>query len=226
MKVMYDRIMMSSMLADEDRFRRIIDEAISNGKVEGFSAYLNETAKQKEKRRKKALVEQREAEEHARDLGIHNEVYGLDSKENKVPSPQTKKTAASSESDLAILIQQRVKGRMENFLGSLEEKFATKSKTGGRGNKNRTVILDQPPEEAFEAMVKRGQKGGTEANESAKTIPAKATKRGKKRSASVLVDDLNQAGRKSGEDDQETDTASTKKRMKRQGTRTECQEDE
>ena len=215
MKGLFERVMMSNMLADEERFRQIIDESISNGSVEGYSAYLNETTKQKEKRRKQALKEQQEAEEHAKELGIHSRVYEPVSKENEMPLQKTEKAAASTECDLAAPIQQRVKGRMENFMDNLEEKYASKPKNGGRGKKNRAVVLDEPPDVAFEAMAKRSQRGVTKGDELASEGPEHATQRSKKRSAEVLEDEVAREDVKPKEFSEETEFASKKKRKKK-----------
>ena len=219
MKGLYERVMMSNMLADEGRFRQIVDGAISDGTVEAFPVYLNETDKQKERRRKQALKEQQEAEEHAKDLGIHSRVYEVDSKENEVLLQRSKEAATSSECNLAALIQQRVKGRMENFVEKLEEKYATKPKKGGRGKKTGAVILDEPSGKAFEAMAKRSPKGMTKGDELVPEVPMTITGRGKKRSAEVSESEPAQEGKGPRAVDEDGKIASTRKRKKRQKAR-------
>lgn len=51
---LYSHIMLSDMLDDEERFRKIIDEAIKTGEVEDFPKYSGETEQRKASRMKTA----------------------------------------------------------------------------------------------------------------------------------------------------------------------------
>jgi DnaJ family protein C protein 9 len=53
------------------------------------------------------------------------------------------------------MIQQRNKGRSENFLDNLAEKYGAAPKKKG---KKRAQSPDEPPEEAFERTAKRKTK--------------------------------------------------------------------
>ena len=209
MKGVYERVMMSNMLTDEVRFRRIIDGAIDKGMVDGYTAYLDETQKQKERRMKRALKEQGDAEEHAKKLGIYDQVFTSNRTEETIPTQNTKKASNSSEGELAALIQQRVKGRMENFLDSLEEKYAGNSRKGGRGKRNGAVVLDEPPEEAFDKMAKRGKKGAADVDKLLQETSARAAKNSKKRPAEAMMDETPE------DVDEEEETSKKRRRLRR-----------
>ena len=144
MNAIYARVMMSDPLEDEERFRAILDGAIEKGEVEAYKAYTDESSKSKESRMKNARREGAEAHSYAKKLGVHDKLFG--------PGQKNGKKAGSGEDDLAALIQQRGKGRTENFLDNLEKKY---SKPAG---KKKRGAADEPSEEAFERMAKRGKK--------------------------------------------------------------------
>lgn len=97
----FEEVVFSSVLDDEDRFRGIIDRAIADGEVEGYKAYTQEPAKKKQRRHKRAEREAREAAEEKTKL-----------------KKRAKKDAG--ESDLAALIQSRQANRKEDFISRLE----------------------------------------------------------------------------------------------------------
>lgn len=146
MNAIYSRVMMSNPLEDEDRFREIIDGAIAKGEVEAYAAYTNESGKSKEARMKNARREGVEAQAYAKKLGVHDKLFDTGPKKSK------KGASAAGDADLAALIQQRGKDRTESFLDNLEQKYSK----GTRGKKRAAV--DEPSEEAFERMAKRGKK--------------------------------------------------------------------
>lgn len=74
--VVFERVMVSSVLDDEERFRGMIQAAIDAGEVEAYKAFTKETAKSKKERRKKAEGEQKEAEEYAKELGVWDVLFG------------------------------------------------------------------------------------------------------------------------------------------------------
>lgn len=96
----FENIVFSNVLDDEDRFRAIIDKAIKDGKVEGYEAYTQEPEKQRQARYKLAQKEAKEAEKHHKKLKREKKDKG--------------------DNDLAALIQGRQKSRMDAFISGLE----------------------------------------------------------------------------------------------------------
>ena len=128
-------IMLSNILDDEVRFREIIDRAIAAGEVQGFDAYVKESQKSKDKRRKKANREASEAEQHAKDSGVYEGPSGDNSKGKK--------------STLADMIQQRQKERASTFLDDLEAKYGGKGSMNGQTKSKKRKQNGESPEEAF-----------------------------------------------------------------------------
>ena len=150
MDKLYNEVMLSDVLEDDERFRGIIDAGIEAGEVEKFAAYSEETEKKRKARlaraEKKRAKEVKEAEEAREEL------------EQAKTSTSKKKRAASGESDLAALIQARQQSRtgaQESFFDRLEAKHAPKGKK--RGSE------DEPSEEAFVANRKVGKEGDAKA---------------------------------------------------------------
>lgn len=150
----FGTVMLSDMIDDEARFRAIIDEALMNGKVEAFKKYTEEGETAKTKRREKARKEKeretKEWEEGRKEREAEKEAAA--GKHGKKKS--RKDDTPGSMGDLAALIQQRQKGRQENFFDNLEAKYAPKGKKGMA-----TKPMDEPPEEAFAANRTRGSSG-------------------------------------------------------------------
>jgi DnaJ family protein C protein 9 len=136
----YESVMLSDILEDDDRFRKILDEEIAKGTVESYEAYErenNDEARQKAKdfeRKRREDYDKREAKKAA-----SGKAKG---------KPKAKKSDASGMADLAAMIQQRQKARNGSFFDSLEAKYAPK---GGK----RASPMDEPPEEAFAATAAR-----------------------------------------------------------------------
>jgi DnaJ family protein C protein 9 len=137
MDKIYEEVMCSNVLDDDERFRRIIDEAIAAGEVASHKKYTRESEATKQRRVKKAKNEESEAMELAEELGVKEKLFGTDTKGKK------SKKGGTDEAGLAALIQQRQKSRQENFFDHLEAKYA-----GGKKPKKRAA--DEPPEEAFQ----------------------------------------------------------------------------
>lgn len=146
----YESVLLSDILEDDDRFRGIIDEAISLGTVESYDAYErenNDTSRQKAKdaeRKRREAWDQRQAEQEAATTDASG-------KPNKKPRAKKSNSSAGGMADLAALIQQRQKARQGGFFDHLEAKYAPES---GRGAK-RASPMDEPSEEAFAAMAAR-----------------------------------------------------------------------
>ncbi|MCJ1445826.1 MAG: hypothetical protein MMC23_006331 [Stictis urceolatum] len=163
----FEEVMLSNVLEDEGRIRGYLDAAIEKGEVESFEKYTGESGKKREARRERARKEAEEAEEVADEMGIKDEVFGdgeadggeekakKDGKKAKKAKTAKKKGAKGSEADLAALIQQRHADRAaksESFFDNLEAKY-------GGGSKSKKRKADEPSDEAFAAMAKRGKKG-------------------------------------------------------------------
>ncbi|KAK0755448.1 hypothetical protein N5P37_012277 [Trichoderma harzianum] len=153
MDQVYERVMLSDVVEDDERFRKIIDEAIETGDVPSFPAYKKENKRKRAARAKAAKAEEAEAEELAKELGVHDKIFGGKTK--------GKKGKGSSEDDLAALIQKRQQDRAGDFFSHLEEKYGAKSAAGKKGKgKKRAVDEDEeePSEEAFQAAAARLKK--------------------------------------------------------------------
>lgn len=161
MDQVYESVMLSDVLEDDERFRSIIDAAIKSGDVPPFTAYTKESAKSKAARVKAAKAEGQGAEEYAKELGVHDKLFG-----NKKKGKKNKK---DDEMDLAALIQQN-QAKRANFLQDLEAKYAAPSKT--KTGKKR-VVEEEPSEEAFQAAAARLKKA--KASESSR--PTRSSKK-------------------------------------------------
>ncbi|KAJ5772995.1 Heat shock protein DnaJ [Penicillium paradoxum] len=136
MDAIYDTVMLSNVLDDDERFRAIIDQAIADEEVEDFERYSKESEKKKQQRVKKAQKEAREAEKLGKEI---------EDKKKKKASKGSK--AAANEDDLLAIITKRQQDRGAGFLARLEEKYAQPGKKRG--------VDDEPPEEAFAAVGAR-----------------------------------------------------------------------
>lgn len=150
----YDSVMLSNVVDDDERFRAIIDKAITDQGVEDFPKYSQESESKRQRRLKRAQKEAKEAEK----LGEE-----VEAKKKKKAGAASKaaKGAAAGEDDLLALITQRKQDRGQGFLAHLEEKYAGKAKGKKRG------AVDEPPEEAFAA---------TEARKKSKGVKSKSKK--------------------------------------------------
>lgn len=154
MDQVYERVMLSDVVEDDERFRKIIDEAIETGNVPSYPAYKKENKRKRTARAKAAKAEEAEAEELAKELGVHDKIFGGKAK--------GKKGKGSSEDDLAALIQKRQKDREGDFFSRLEEKYGAKLKGKGKGKKRAAQEDDEEPsEEAFQAAAARLKKAKT-----------------------------------------------------------------
>jgi DnaJ homolog subfamily C member 9 len=146
---LYENVMLSNVLEDDERFRRIIDEGIANGDVTAYAAYKKESKKKREARKKAAKAEAEEAEEMAKELGVHDQLFGGGGKGKEGKKAKAKaKDKGSSEDALKALIQQRSQGSLDSLIDSLEAKYGGGSK-GKKGKKK----ASEPTEEEFEAAA-------------------------------------------------------------------------
>ena len=137
MDAIYEHIMCSSVLDDDERFRAIIDQAIKDKTVESYPKYTKETKAARKKRVKEAKSEALEAEELAEELGVKDKLFGKKKGSKK----------GGDEDALKAIIMQRQKGRAENFFDNLEAKH-------NGGSKGKRKAPDEPPEEAFQRNAK------------------------------------------------------------------------
>ncbi|KAI9697149.1 MAG: hypothetical protein M1820_007884 [Bogoriella megaspora] len=201
--VVYEEVMLSNPLNDEERFRNIIDEAVKAGEVEHYNKYAKEGKGKKDKRMKEAKKEEKEARELAEELGVGEKLFGKEGNDNakgRKGKGKGKKGAEKESHDaLAALIQNRQKDRA-GFFDALEAKYAPKSKgtskTGPKGRKRGRVevddedededapeAMDEPPEEAFRAMGERKRHAKVDSSDDeqeAKPVPKKGRGRPKK----------------------------------------------
>ncbi|EXJ92229.1 hypothetical protein A1O3_00779 [Capronia epimyces CBS 606.96] len=152
MDAVFEAVMCSEILADEERFRKMIDQAIDKGEVPAFAQYTNEGKKSRERRKANAKKEAEEAREYARELGLEDKLFG---KTNSSKTNSKKSTGDGEHDALKALIQQRQQSRAQNFFDDLEAKYGG---GGGSSKKGKRKGTDEPPEEAFQNNAKRGKK--------------------------------------------------------------------
>ena len=141
MDAIYEQIMCSNVLDDDERFRTIIDAAISDESVGDYKKYTKESKTSKKQRVNAAKKEADEAMELAEELGVKEKLF------NNGKAEGGKK--GGDDDALAALIQQRQKGRAANFFDDLEAKYG-----GGKQGKRKA---DEPSEEAFQKNKKEAR---------------------------------------------------------------------
>ncbi|KAF1808729.1 DnaJ-domain-containing protein [Eremomyces bilateralis CBS 781.70] len=153
MDVIYEEVMLSNPVDDDARFREILNREIQDKTIKSYKKYASESGASKKARERNAQKEAREAEELAREMGVHDKLFA-----NGDAKKKTKKTKGSEpdESALAALIQSRNTQRQQDsnaFLDRLAEKYGAGS---GKGAKRRAT--EEPPEEMFQETAKRGKR--------------------------------------------------------------------
>ncbi|KAJ5856075.1 Heat shock protein DnaJ [Penicillium soppii] len=139
MDAIYETVMLSNVLEDDERFRAIIDQAIADEEVEDFKAYSQESERKKQQRVKKA---QKEAAEAAK------EKKKMDAKKKKKGGAGSTSSRGAGDLDaLQAIISQRQKDRGGDFLSRLEQKYAQPG--------DKRLGDDEPSEEAFAAVGAR-----------------------------------------------------------------------
>lgn len=156
MNAIYETVMLSDVLMDDERFRAIIDEAIESGDVKNYKAYTNEGQKPKDARIAAAKGEATEAEEYAKELGVHDKLFG--EKKGGKGKGKAQKNKENSEDSLAALIRGRQKERGDALLDALAEKYGATPKKS-----KKKQVEEELDEEAFQAAAARlGKKKATE----------------------------------------------------------------
>ncbi|KAA8893206.1 chaperone protein dnaJ 6 [Sphaerosporella brunnea] len=148
----FEHVMASDVIADEARFREIIDAAIADGTVEAYDAYTKETASSKKKRRANAKKEAKEAEAMAKKMGVHEALFGDKAGEGGKKGKK-KKGEEEDTSALAAIIKSRGAGRMDALLSNLEARYGGGAKK--KGTSKRAAPPPPPTEEEFEAARSR-----------------------------------------------------------------------
>lgn len=138
----YDSVMLSNVLDDDERFRAIIDQAIADGDVEKYTKYTEESENKRQRRVKRAQKEAKEAEKLAK------EVENNKKKKAAAAAKASKATSGGGEDDLLALITKRQQQRGQGFLAQLEEKY-------GQPKGKKRGPEDEPSEEAFAAVGAR-----------------------------------------------------------------------
>ena len=152
MNKVYENVMLSNPLEDEERFRQVLDAAIEKDEVEAFAKYTDEPDKSKAKRMNNAKKEAKEAEAAIKEA---------EQKKSKTKANANAKDAARSLDDLAAMIQKRHAGG-SRFLEHLEEKYSVEPvKKAKKGGKRKSGEIDEAPpsEEAFLATRARLEAG-------------------------------------------------------------------
>ncbi|KAK4459280.1 hypothetical protein QBC42DRAFT_274787 [Cladorrhinum samala] len=145
MDKVYESVMLSDVIDDDERFRAIIDQAIRDGEVEKYKKYAKETKKARDGRVKNARKEAKEAEELAKELGVDKKLKGG-------------KKGGGGEDALAALIRGNQAKRAGMF-DALAEKYGAKEKSG-KGGKKRKVVEEEPEidDDEFERVQKEMMK--------------------------------------------------------------------
>lgn len=190
MDSVYEIVMLSRVIEDDARFRAIIDAAIAAGDVRSFPAYANETNQARAARAAAARHESREAEEYAKELGVHDKLFG-DGKDKGAAGGRggrfgKAKGKKDDQAGLAALIQKRQQDRAATFLDDLAVKYgaAVSKGRGKKGKKGKKRPADdeseedtgEPSEEAFQAAAARLKDNQAQAQ-------AQAPKRSRKKRA-------------------------------------------
>jgi DnaJ family protein C protein 9 len=155
LSVIYELVMLSDILEDDDRFRKILDEEIASGNIKSLPAYEKETDATRQKAKN---VERKRRDDYDKQEAQKKNGEPANSKATGKAKPKSKKGGVDDMAGLAALIQQRQKSRAGNFFDQLEDKYAPKS----RGSK-RSTPMDEPPEEMFEANRAKKPKRSTRA---------------------------------------------------------------
>lgn len=144
---MFKDIMLSNPLDDEKRFKAIIDAAVASGEVEPYDAYYNADPRERRDRNRRAEKEGREAQELAKELGVHDALFGSGAK----PGQEKK--------GLVDLIQQRQKARAATFLDDLTAKYVNGAGKNGVTKGKKRKSEETEAENIPATMAKPRKKG-------------------------------------------------------------------
>uniref|UniRef100_S4RPP7 DnaJ (Hsp40) homolog, subfamily C, member 9 n=2 Tax=Petromyzon marinus TaxID=7757 RepID=S4RPP7_PETMA len=102
-------------IEDEPRFRATLQAAVDAQELPDFPAFSQESKQKRQKRRRKYTAEAKEAEAHAKELG-------LDGSDDTLQA-------------LILKRQENNKNKMDSFLADLESKYCKKGKNAGPATK-------------------------------------------------------------------------------------------
>ncbi|APA08029.1 hypothetical protein SS1G_00330 [Sclerotinia sclerotiorum 1980 UF-70] len=186
---MYQVIMLSDPIQDEERFREIIEEAIKKGEVEEYAVFRQETKASKAKRMRKAREEEKEAAKAAKQLGADKLLKGS-SGDGVEKSKKPKKQVPGHMDELAAIIQARQASR-GSFLDALEAKYASGGKKSAKDSSGIDEEEFQRIQNGLGSSKSKGKTKGKgkkreadsedDIEEDKKPAPKKKLSRGKKR---------------------------------------------
>ncbi|TGO61714.1 hypothetical protein BCON_0025g00410 [Botryotinia convoluta] len=190
---MYQVIMLSDPVEDEERFREIIEEAIKTGEVKEYAVFRKETKASKDKRMKKARAEEKEAAKVAKQMGVDKLLKGSS---GDVPeqSKKPKKNVPGHMDDLAAIIQARQASR-GGFFDNLEAKYGGSKSAKGPGELSEEEFqrirngLGKSKDKGKGKGKRRAADSEDEVEEDEKPAPKKKSSRGKKREPEVEQED-------------------------------------
>ncbi|KAL8991224.1 MAG: hypothetical protein Q9177_000308 [Variospora cf. flavescens] len=212
----YEEVMLSNPLEDEEPFRTIINGAIDGGEVEAYDAFVKESKKSKDARRRKARKEAGDAEKEAKTNMKYQSIFGGDGKGGRDATSGSgpedgdahgngagveKKKKQGDTSDLAAMIQLRQAARSDDFLGRLEAKYAgdAAKKPTSRGKKRKAA--DEPDDEAFERTKAKMAKA--KAGEADPKTNGKKTTKAARRSTRPVADEADTEEEEEEEEDED-----------------------
>ena len=166
--------MASDALTAEERFTTLINVAIAAKELKSLPAWskMLKDTKAKEKRMKEASKEANEAEALAKELGVHDKLYGKGGK-----GKGKKDKEAEGEEALRALIQQRGAARMANTLASIEAKYAT---ADNKKSKKRKSLSPSDNSEEEREKRKKAKRMSMPTEEDFQKIQAGLGKKGRK----------------------------------------------
>lgn len=123
MDVIFENVIHTDVLKDDERIRKIIQDAIDAKEVKAYPKFVKEGAASKKRRRKAAESEAAEAEALAEELGLNKA-----KKANK---------SGNDEDALALMIKKRGEDRFNSMISNLEAKYGGASKKKKTSSKNK-----------------------------------------------------------------------------------------
>lgn len=132
-QVMLEHCMTQDARTAEDHLISIVNDAIANDLVQPTDTWKASTGdkKAKQKRSKAAAKEAQEAEEMAKEMGVHDKLFHPQSG----GKGKGKKADGDGEDALKALIQSRGKQRMDASISALEAKYGGSSDSSTKGAK-------------------------------------------------------------------------------------------
>lgn len=159
MGALFENVMCSNVLEDEERFISIVNDAIKTKHVTSYPQWKKDVkdTKARQRRKEEAKGEAKEAEKLAKELGVHDKIFGKnknkrDQDDEDVETVSSKKTKGKAsvktkklnedgvdEDSLRELIQSRnsKNNSMNDLFGRLEAKYGANESAGGGKKKKK-----------------------------------------------------------------------------------------